>query len=119
MLKKLSLAVALLVGALIFTACPGGDDDPCADPVTYDNYVKTLSASKCSTSGCHDGTDLVAVPGDFRTYAGLKKSIDNGTFKTNIFDKNRMPFGQPEGSALPEAEIEKLECWRDAGYPEN
>ena len=97
--------------------------DPCDDiTATYDSTVKTIIDGSCAYSGCHDGTggnsSIPSGANDYTSYAGLKASLDGGSFNTRALVSKNMP---PTG-AMPEltaAQLEVLTCWHEAGYPES
>lgn len=81
--------------------------------VTYSQVVKPIILLNCATSGCHlAGTN---VPGDYSSYDGLKLHVDNGKFKLRTITYRDMPPNGP----LSESDIQKLNCWLDAGAPNN
>lgn len=80
--------------------------------VTYSATVKPITDNNCAISGCHAAG---SGNGDFTTYAGLKAKVDNGSFKKRVIEDKTMPPSGP----LPASDIEKLQCWLDAGAPEN
>ena len=80
--------------------------------VTYSGTVKPLTDNNCALSGCHAAG---SGNGDFTSYAGLKAKVDNGTFKKRVIEDKTMPPSGP----LPASDIEKLQCWLNAGAPEN
>ncbi|MBU6342723.1 MAG: hypothetical protein KGS48_14610 [Bacteroidetes bacterium] len=106
----------------LFTACKK-EEKACA---TYKADIKAIVDNSCSYSGCHSGssasTYVPANAKDYTNYAGLKVSIDNGTFKNRVLVKADMPnpsfvFGDHPKS-LTQAEKDKISCWLDAGAPE-
>lgn len=79
--------------------------------VTYDNYVKTVIATYC-TSSCHTGD--ASAPGDFRTLAGTRPYIDQFYFRV-IQDRADMPQGN---APLPKAIRDSLNIWVKNCAPE-
>lgn len=77
---------------------------------TYNSYVKGIIASNCS--GCHGPG---SSDGDYSTYAGLSTITTNGKFEKEVLDDQSMP----KSSALPDADLDKLKCWVENGFPEN
>ena len=80
--------------------------------VTYTLTVKPIMDASCTTSGCHSAG---SGNGDYTTYAGLKAKVDNGSFKQRVLEDKNMPPGGP----LSAETLEKLQCWLDAGAPNN
>lgn len=116
-----------MVGVLAF-ACGDKDEDP-VDPcdsinATYDGDVKAIINSSCAYSGCHDGmnTGLPEDARDYTTFAGLGVNTANGKFKTRVLDVKNMPnpdiTPDDKPQELTTAQLEILQCWHDAGYPQ-
>ncbi len=114
----------LLCGVLYIASC-GSDDE--ADPTgcelvtaTYNGDVKAVINASCAASGCHSGANAnAAIPEDdkdYTTYAGIKASLDDGSFNTRAIIDKTMP---PSPGELTAEQLELLTCWKDAGYPEN
>ena len=117
----------ILFLALCIIAMTGCEKEEVAC-ATWDGEVKTIIESTCSYSGCHSGgttANPYLSPGsnDFTTYAGIKSNLDNGNFeKRALIDKNMpnamfVPAGNP--TELTTAQLDILQCWADAGFPEN
>lgn len=85
--------------------CDGSD-------ITYDNYMKDLINSSCMGSGCHNAG---SGNGDLTTYAKVQVYVNNGKFKSEVLTNQTMP----EGKSLSQDELNKVQCWADAGFPEN
>lgn len=73
---------------------------------TYNSNMQTLINAKCSSPACHP---------TYTTYVGIKSTLDLGTFKDRVITKKDMP----SGSSLTSSELNKIQCWIDAGYPQN
>lgn len=71
---------------------------------TYNGDIKQIISSSCV--GCHS---------NYSSYAGLKGIIDNGQFKRVVLTDQTMP----QGAALTNAQLTKIQCWVDGGYKEN
>ena len=78
--------------------------------VTYGNDINPIISSKCTK--CHVGS---FVYGDFTSYPDLKARVDNGRFKLWVIDTKLMPPSGP----LSTVELKKIQCWLDAGAPNN
>ena len=98
---------------------------------TYDVDVKGIMDASCSYIGCHVGGGI--GPGHYDHYDGLKTYLETGdnltTFKSRVVgDLKDDPISgmPPNQSVYPESkkddltpeELEIIECWLDAGYPE-
>ena len=77
---------------------------------TYNSYVQSIITSNCS--GCHG---VGSNNGDFSTYAKLSTVTSNGKFEKEVLTNQSMPQSSP----LPDADLDKLKCWIEAGFPEN
>ena len=86
--------------------------DECVLIPDYQGDVKPIINSTCTFSGCHDGASGV---GNFKTYLGMKRNLDNGTFRTEVLETRTMP----QGSMLDENQYEILRCWAENNYAEN
>lgn len=127
-MKNYYLLFALLFGAVVFTtSCKDDEVDPCDDlNATYDGAVKGIIDSSCAYTGCHSGGFSAQIPDDaidFTNYAGLQASLNAAKFEKRVLDDKNMPPEAfvPPGSPteLTDAQLELLQCWADAGYPEN
>lgn len=77
---------------------------------TYTSTVSAIISSNCS--GCHGpGSN----DGDFSTYAKLSTVTSNGKFENEVLTNQSMPQSSP----LPDADLDKLKCWIENGFPEN
>jgi mono/diheme cytochrome c family protein len=84
--------------------------------VTYAAVIKPLLVNYCN--GCHSGN---APSGniDYTTYAGVKKTADNGTLLGSVQHASGyrpMPDG---GNQLSACNIARIKAWIDAGAPDN
>lgn len=125
-MKRLSflLTFAFVLGFTL-TSCNDENDDACA---TWDGEVKAIIESTCSYSGCHSGGTTASMflaeeSNDFTSYAAIKNNLDNGNFMQRVLvDQNMpnpmfVPAGNP--TELTQAQLDLLQCWADAGYPES
>jgi len=110
----------LAVTSLYLVSC-GDDPDPpvasCDDvDATYDGDVKAIINS-CSNASCHGGTNM-NIPENtrnFTSFIGLNAVTNSGLLVKRVITDQDMP---PSG-ALSQAQLDLLQCWADAGYPEN
>jgi len=122
------LSFLFLVAFTFFVSCKKDSVDPCDDlNATYSGAVKSIIDNTCAYSGCHDGTGVnTFIPtsaADYTTYSGMEASLNSGAFNTRALVSQDMPPAAfvPAGSPteLTAAQLEILNCWMDAGYPEN
>lgn len=121
---KLFSVFIIVVTLIIVTACAkdvGLNPDlviksvNICDSVTFDKNIKPIIINKCVS--CHNSTGGPGN-GDFQTdtYTGIKQKVDNGAFKNRVVILHDMPQGGPP---LPQNEIDLINCWLDAGAPNN
>lgn len=86
--------------------------------VTFAKSILPVMQTQCALSGCHDAasgrTDLSAY-GNATT--GIKSIADNGNLKKRMIDGN--PSFMPTSGKLPDSTLSKVQCWLDAGAPNN
>jgi hypothetical protein len=110
--KTLIITFALLSGLLIFSCKKKNKFTPTCDgsAPTYTSYVSGIISSKCLS--CHGSG---SADGDYSTYAKLSAITTNGKFEKEVLTNQTMP----KGSTLSEADMNKLKCWVENGFPEN
>ncbi|MBL4648420.1 MAG: hypothetical protein JKY03_01725 [Aureispira sp.] len=125
-MKLLSSVTSILfitLGIITFESC--AKEEVCA---TWDVDVKPIIAATCSYSGCHSGGTtanayLAPESNDYTSYAAIKANLDNGKFKLRALTNKDMPNASfvPAGmpTALTQAQLDVLQCWVDAGFPES
>jgi len=117
---KTRLLVLLTIAIFIFAGCYYDKEDllysGAADCTTisakYSTDVAPLINSKCSYSGCHDAGSAAAglvLENHTQTAAAA-----GGIKQRCLIDKN-----MPPGSPLTANEMAILQCWIDAGTPNN
>lgn len=82
--------------------------------VKYADTISTIIATHCTSLGCH----VSGGPGNglLGSYAGLKAKVDNGALKNRVITpQGNMPPSDP----LSAADKQKIQCWLDAGAPNN
>ncbi|MEM1216417.1 MAG: hypothetical protein AAGJ82_12070 [Bacteroidota bacterium] len=117
------------VAMLLFAASCTNDQLPepmladCGEGVpTYEVEVRPIIEATCAYSGCHLGS----APGIYDSYEGLLPSLEDNSFRERVISQRANPtVGMPpnyapEGRAedLTEEELNIIECWLEAGYPE-
>ncbi len=81
--------------------------------ITYSGSVKAIIAAECATPGCHAANSNY---GDFTTYNNLKFFLEDGQFKTRVFDG---PAFMPAAGFVDPVNKEILKCWYDKGALNN
>ena len=129
MLKR-TLRHTILGLSLLFIGCTADkvaapqSSGNCPNPApTYDSSIKEIIDRTCAYSGCH----LDSAPGRYDTYNNLLSILEGGKFKTRVIDlkddpiSGMPPNNAPQGKAvdLTEEELNIIQCWLDANYPEN
>jgi hypothetical protein len=120
MKKTIALLFAFAFTTIIYSCTYNKGEDVKPNVITgltYNNSIKGIVERRCTQeSGCH-GAD----PGsqDFTTYAGLTESyyIDR---MSNAINHRTGAIAMPQGlPKLPQAEIDSIDSWLVAEYPEN
>lgn len=88
------------------------EPDACMTSPTYNTDTRALIQNKCAFSGCHDGASGV---GNYTTYQGIQRNLENGAFQDEVLDARTMP----QVGTLSTEEYELFRCWAENGYPEN
>lgn len=83
--------------------------------VKYTTDIQTIISANCELSGCHDGGSGSTYPNNLGDYATLKLMADQGRIKERVVTLKTMPPSGP----LVDSLIQKLNCWLDAGAPNN
>jgi hypothetical protein len=100
------ITIAFLLISIVY-ACKKNKAPKCdGTSSTYNSNIKSIIKSSCISSGCHPS---------YATYAGIKSILDNGTFKQQVISNKTMP----KGNSLSSDQLNKIQCWVDAGFPEN
>jgi|ERR1019366_2577070 hypothetical protein len=89
----------------------------CDTAYWYIGIIEPIIIANCNiNAGCHGaGGSALSF---YTTYAGVKTDVDNGTFKTRVFDKNQpVPMPKPPGS-LSAAQLDRITCWLQHGAPQ-
>lgn len=118
-----TLLSLLLVGTGLFSACTAEKlEDPnntaagslCDSvTITFDAHVKPIFDVSCNYSGCHDDisqstlTTYNSMTAARRDYAHFR--VQDGS----------MPPSYAAGPMLSQAQVDTINCWKLAGYPEN
>lgn len=108
-----------LTGMVLWASCsqdqlPNTPIDSGVDcaTVSYSAVIAPLFTRSCNTSGCHDAG---SPDGDFTTYSRLQRYINNGTIRQEVLVAQTMPIDE----RLTSVELGQIQCWLDAGGPNN
>ena len=107
-MKALFAGIALISAVLFFTifSCKKANVPKCdGTNSSYNSNMKTIINANCTSSACHP---------TYITYTGIKGVLDNGSFKSRVISQKDMP----KGSSLSADNLNKIQCWIDAGYPQ-
>ena len=127
MIKKVLL---LSIFYLILVSCASdvleSNNTGCDGEVSYDNGIKEIIDETCAYSGCHNGAG--SAPGDYRTFEGLQRFINDGSFVERVIDVRENPTrGMPPDRIiypetlqddLTETQLELVTCWIQNNFPE-
>ncbi|CAN5240075.1 hypothetical protein BH09BAC5_BH09BAC5_11390 [soil metagenome] len=80
---------------------------------TESSYSKDIAPM--ITANCMPCHKAGSMKGDWTTYAGLKTSVDNGSFEKHVLVKKDMPPKKP----LTEDDVKKIRCWLKNGSQNN
>ena len=84
------------------------------DTITYGTHITDFLNTHCTT--CHVAGGI--GPGDFTNYSEIKSELDQGDLEEKVFDPNTCSPMPPCGGLTTE-EKDRLQCWIDAGGPNN
>ena len=115
---------------LLYSSCSSDILPPqegCSDTnVKYSNNVKEIIDKTCAYAGCHNG--ISSAPGDYRTYDGLRRYIEDGSFIDRVIEQRDNPSrGMPHNQSvysesiqddLTAAQLEIITCWIQNNVPE-
>lgn len=107
---KKTLLVSTLVSITILScsktspAC--GEKVDCST-VTYSGTIKPLIEDKCSLSGCHSSS--------WNTYSGILTIVNNG----ELYDQVVATENMPQSGSMSCEQRADVECWINAGAPNN
>jgi len=122
------ISIIAIIMALLATACTS-DQLPEPTPTdcttltpTYTVDIQPIIEQSCAFSGCH----LDSAPGNYDSYDGLLAVLENGKFRQRVItDRSDEVKGMPPNFTpddrpkdLTEQEIELIDCWLIAGFPE-
>jgi uncharacterized membrane protein len=95
--------------------------DTVKNPSTYTGNVKAIISANCAISGCHDAAGASTSIYDMSGYAGVKQSIDDGTFVKDIVWTSPHSNHMPKGAAaqMSDCNLAQIIYWVNHGYQNN
>lgn len=89
------------------------DSEDACDSISFATHIEPIFTTSCAvSSGCHgSGTGL----SEFTSYANIKTAVDAGTIKDRVLVRKDMP----PGGSLSDQKLQFIQCWLDAGAPNN
>lgn len=129
-----TLSFILLLCFTGFIACDNVELPPPETPAFCDNLdepfyntnVKQIIDESCAYAGCHINGGI--GPGNYSTYSGMLTDLQSGSFRARVIDQIDNPaIGMPPDQSvytesikddLTQEELEIIQCWLDAGFPE-
>lgn len=109
--------------SLVIVAC-GDNEDPQPEPetcetegMTYDNDIKAIFDTNCTSASCHNDTDL-AKGFTLQNYTAAAGAASFGNFLPSINQESGvvpMPIGADK---LDQCDIDKIAAWIADGRPE-
>lgn len=80
--------------------------------VTFAGTIFPLVQANCSNSYCHGAGSATF---EMTNYAQVKAKADNGKINSRVLVIQDMP----QGGSLTSEELGQIQCWLDAGAPDN
>ncbi len=112
------IAFLLLIGLL--HSCEDNTDAPEPTPafncatteLTYEADIRAIVQSNCATPGCHVSG---FANGDFTSFDEVQLAVNDGSFRSSVLVSRVMPPSGP----LSQNDRDLIDCWLEAGAPEN
>lgn len=96
--------------AITIAACQKQDTTCDGSTRTYDADIKAILDANCNS--CHSPSGNRA---DYSSYSKITPILNSGLFSRRVLENQDMP----QFSTLSQADLVKIQCWADNGYPEN
>lgn len=116
----LKTGFAVLFLSLLVTSCKEDTPDTvdCSGlSPTYTSDIKAILDNNCTTSGCHNSSDL-ANGMDFSNYASASGISQGDRFLGAINHRSGFSAMPQNASKLSDSNIELLTCWVENGSPQ-
>jgi len=132
-IRFLFIAYAIICGLVVLPSACTSDKLP--EPVvtidcstenpTYDTQIKPIIDQSCAISGCHEPNG--GGPGSYTNYAGMANFLNDNEFKKFVIELKDDPdrgmppnwSSNPGPKNLTPEQFALVQCWVEAGYPEN
>ena len=101
LIHYLQIQVCVIIPTLLFRMC------------------NTFFENRCV--GCHAYGGEAVASGDFSSYQGVEAVLnaDQSTFLSQIrWEMSDLDYNMPPTEKMSNEDIQKLECWIEAGYPQ-
>jgi len=113
--------ISLLIAACANdqTADPNSGDCNLPSEVSFAVDIQPIINASCAYSGCHGQN---GVSGDFTTYDGMLAALDADKIQARVLDAKDMPptyAPDDKPKELTNCELDFIQSWVDAGYPNN
>jgi len=109
----------LILMAIFVVACTSDQAEPqpsteCGimEEVSFATMIKPIFEANCSYEGCHAASSAL---GDFTKYNTMLEDLENGKIEERALIVGNMP---PQNK-LDSLDLVLLQCWLDAGHPDN
>ncbi|MEO8086580.1 MAG: hypothetical protein ABI763_07160 [Bacteroidota bacterium] len=119
-MRKLFVVSTIIAVSAIASCTKDKADDPNAciyksSEIRYNGLISSIINTSCANnSSCHGTNQTQEGGGEYTSYDLIKEKVDNGSFKSRVFDLKDMP----QGSSLSACDLKKLKEWYDAGAPQ-
>ena len=122
------LLFAMLLGFVVFMTERCTYDklpEPACEPidtVSYSADIKKIMETSCTSGGAPTGCHVSGgiAPGDFTKYSVLKAIADDSKLKNRVVNLKDMPPPYSLGpTSLADSNIQEINCWIQAGAPNN
>ena len=117
----------VIIATLLFfsvSACKDPEPTPLV-PGACENMNYTFSDVQYifenNCVGCHAYGGEAVSAGDFSSYKGVEEALnaDQFTFLSQVrWEMSDSNFNMPPADKMSNNDIQKLECWIEAGYPQ-
>jgi hypothetical protein len=115
-MKKTIILISVVLSIIISISCKKEKKQTLASvdctTITFSSTIMPIINSNCSGSGCHGSG---SSNGEFTSHSTIKPYADNGKLKSRVIDIQDMP----KGGSLTADQLAQINCWLNAGAPNN